>query len=290
MVFRRKWVKIGVVAGLLLLLSPLIMVNCMSFGPSAKKIQTTFDQAGVTPVRETLTYASGKVHTVATGSADKPLVIFVHGSPGGWHNNLAYLTDEQLLAEAHMVAIDRPGFGLSDRGAVQPSQAVQAAAVAAVIKRYPSPRKAILVGHSLGGPVIARVAMDYPDLVGHLVMVAPSIDPELEKIKWFQYPATWRVLNWMIPIDLLTTNREILPLKGELEHMIPMWPAIQAPTTVFHGTADKLVPYENAEFAKRMMTSAPVNIIKLEDQNHFILWSHHVLIRDHLLATIRGEN
>ncbi len=42
-------------------------------------------------------------------------------------------------------------------------------------------QKTILVGHSLGGPVIARTAMDYPDLVDGLILVGGSIDPEMEK-------------------------------------------------------------------------------------------------------------
>ncbi|HEY5692223.1 MAG TPA: alpha/beta hydrolase [Cyclobacteriaceae bacterium] len=41
-------------------------------------------------------------------------------------------------------------------------------------------RPIILIGHSLGGTVIARMTMDSPELVDGVVMVAPSIDPEIE--------------------------------------------------------------------------------------------------------------
>ncbi len=286
MTIRRKWLRNLLILLALLISSPIILVNCMSFGPSTKKIQTAFENAGIQPEMQTRQTNHGQVHSVATGPADRPMIVFVHGSPGGWHNFLNYLVDDELVSRARLVALDRPGFGASDRGKAQPSQAIQAAAVAAILRENQNAQKPILVGHSLGGPVIARVAMDYPDLVGRNVMIAPSIDPTLEKTKWIQIPAQWRLINWMIPIDLLTTNREILPLKGELEQMLPMWPQITAPTTVFHGTKDELVPYGNALFAEEKIVSAPVEIIRLEDQNHFIVWSHHVLIRDYLVRCL----
>lgn len=283
---RRKWLRNLLILIALLVASPIILVNCMSFGPSAKKINNAFESARIQPEMETRQTSHGRVYSVATGTVDHPMIVFVHGSPGGWHNFLNYLVDDELVKRARLVALDRPGFGGSDRGQAEPSQAVQAAAVAALLRENQNAQKPILVGHSLGGPVIARVAMDYPELVGRVVMIAPSIDPALEKTKWFQIPAQWRLINWLIPIDLLTTNREILPLKGELEQMLSMWPQITAPTTVINGTKDELVPYGNALFAKEKIVSAPVEIIRLEDQNHFIVWSHHVLIRDYLVRCL----
>ena len=44
----------------------------------------------------------------------------------------------------------------------------------------------MLIGHSLGGPVIARMAMDYPDAYQGLIFVAASIDPEMEKEEWYR--------------------------------------------------------------------------------------------------------
>jgi pimeloyl-ACP methyl ester carboxylesterase len=58
---------------------------------------------------------------------------------------------------------------------------MQSACLAPLLRLGKSAKKPILVGHSLGGPVAARLAMDYPDEVGGLILVAPSIDPELEK-------------------------------------------------------------------------------------------------------------
>ena len=195
---------------------------------------------------------------VAVGDATKPLVLFVHGSPGRWSNFLSFMADDALLARARIASVDRPGFGKSGPGSVEKSITRQAADIAPILRENAA-SPAILVGHSLGGPVIARIAMDYPDLVGGLIMVAPSIDPELEKTKWYQIPADWLIFSWMIPTDLVMANREILPLKGELEAMLPLWAHITAPTTVIQGEKDRLVPPGNADFAQKVLTRAPVD-------------------------------
>jgi len=47
----------------------------------------------------------------------------------------------------------------------EPSLEKQAALIADLVRPEVSQRPAILVGHSFGGPVIARIAIDYPSFV-----------------------------------------------------------------------------------------------------------------------------
>jgi pimeloyl-ACP methyl ester carboxylesterase len=49
-----------------------------------------------------------------------------------------------------------------------------------VAKQRQNGKQVILVGHSLGGPLIARMTMDYPELIDGLVFVAGSVAPKLE--------------------------------------------------------------------------------------------------------------
>src|SRR3546814_18455192 len=62
---------------------------------------------------------------------------------------------------------------------------------------------AIVVGHSLGGPIAAKLAMDYPDRVRGLLLLAPSVAPALEAPRWYQRLATWRVVQWLLPRTLI---------------------------------------------------------------------------------------
>lgn len=142
-------------------------------------------------------------------------------------------------------------------GQAEPSLRKQAAAIAAVSGQVTPSGRAVLAGHSLGGPVIVRLATDYPDRVRSLILVAPSISPELEKQEWFRPVLAAFPFRQLLPAELDVSNREIRPLKGELQRMLPLWTSITVPVTVIQGDADNLVPSGNADFAKRMLTQIP---------------------------------
>lgn len=210
----------------------------------------------------------------------KPLVIFVHGSPGDWVGWADYLTDPDLRQRAHMIAVDRPGFGGSGKGKAELSVKQQGRDVAALLAKATPGQRVILVGHSYGGPVVARLAMDYPDKVTDVVILAGSIDPAQEHTAWYQYPADWFVFSWMLPTNLVVANREIRALKGELTMMLPLWPTVRQRVSVLQGEKDDLVPPANADFAARVLTNAgSLNIIRIPNRNHFIPWTEFALVK-----------
>ena len=227
-----------------------------------------------------------KIHAVYVGQPDSlPLVLLVHGSPGSADAYLSYLADTSLSREACLVSVDRPGFGYtSGFGRAEGSLERQAAAVEAIRKQLAPGQKAILVGHSLGGPVIARYAMDYPDQVAGLVIVAGSIDPDLEEHPWWQTAVDVPPLRWLTPKSLWTSNREIKLLEAELRAILPRWADIRCPVTVIHAEDDSLVPFGNVAFARRMLVnSTGYREIILPKGDHFILWSRQPLIRQAIL-------
>ena len=232
------------------------------------------------------------IHAVAVSGADTlPLVVFVHGSPGAADAYLTYLADTVLSRSVRMVALDRPGFGYtSGFGKPEPSQAAQAAAVLAVVDQLAPGQRVVLVGHSLGGPVVCRFAMDYPERTAGLVVVAGSIDPMQERHPWWQAAVDAPPLRWLTPKPLWTSNAEIIPLEQELEMMLPMWPHITCPVRVLHAVNDRLVPVANAEFARRMLTNCPdLKVEILPTGNHFILWSRQDVVRKAILELFGGR-
>lgn len=146
----------------------------------------------------------------------------------------------------------------------------------------------ILIGHSLGGPLIAKMAMDYPELIDNLVIVAGSISPYLEpNEKWFRIPLNFLPVNLLIPKSFRASNTELLYLKPELIKMLPYWKNIRQPVTVIQGNKDVLVNPKNAAFAKEMLiNSRKVNLVIVDDMNHFIPWSHPHLIKNAIYSAL----
>jgi len=213
----------------------------------------------------------------------KPLILFIHGSPGDWRGWTDYLTDPVLASKAHMIAVDRPGFGDSGAGQVERSLAEQSRAIAPVLAHARKGQRVIVVGHSYGGPLAARLAMDLGTQITDIIILAGSIDPDQEKTLWYQYPADWIPFTWVIPDNLIVTNREIRALKNELQDMLPLWSKITQRVTVIQGAKDDLVPPANADFAERMLINAKLSIIRLPDANHFLPWLQTDLVKENIV-------
>ena len=214
-----------------------------------------------------------------SGNSAKQALLFVHGSPGSWEGWVHFLRDPELLKNFQLIAIDRPGYGGSGEGKTEVSLAAQAEDLLEVLKVNKSQRPAILIGHSYGGPVIARAAMDHPEKVAGLIFVASSVDPDLESTKWFQYPATWWPFRVLIPAALRVCNEEILPLKAELQKMAPLWKNISAKVVLIQGQKDDLVPPGNLDYLiKNLNQTNVVKIFKIQEMNHFVPWQHPELI------------
>jgi len=244
----------------------------MDFSISDEELSDEFKDHEIKPVTNTITIDSNHIHYVYVDRGLKNLAVFVHGSPGSWSAFIDFFKNDTLLADYDLLAIDRPGFGESDHGRPEPSLAQQAAQLKEVVALFPHDNK-IMVGHSLGGPVIARIAMDYPKLCDGMVMVAPSIDPGQEKFEWYRPLMKSKIGGAVTPTDFWVSNEEIVALKLELEKMLPLWAQIEIPSIVIQGTKDVLVPKENAEFARNMLPDSLVEVRYLEGVNHFIPWS-----------------
>jgi len=281
----KKWWRKsrGWIITLLVFLSFIFLLDScgrFKFRSSQKEINKFFADK---PNKATFySYYQGKrfMNYIEVGDSTRPLILFVHGSPGALDAFLDFLADTVLLNKAQLASVDRPGFGDSNFGYAEPSLHKQAELIKPILEKHKKQRPLILVGHSLGGPVIARIAMDYPELVDGLIFVAGSIDPDLEPHEWFRAPLATPFLSWMMPRALRASNDEIYKLKPELQEMLPLWSTIKAPTIFIQGGVDELVDPGNADFAKKMMTGTTVNVVWKEDMNHFVPWSNPELIRN----------
>lgn len=276
---------------ILFILVMTIMHACMTFRMSSKEVDAFFRENHVQGSQYSYNVGFREIHYAVAGDSTKPLVLFVHGSPGSLSAFIHFLKDSALLQQALLVTTDRPGFGYSNFGNGEGSLPKQAAILKPILEKYKRDRPVILVGHSLGGPLIARMAMDYPQLVDGLIIVAGSIDPELEPNEtWFRAPLATPFLSWILPRSFRASNEEIYHLKPELEDMLPLWKNITCPVIVIQGKKDVLVSPENADFAKKMLINASVEFVLVDDMNHFVPWSNPELIHDAIIKMLHTRS
>ncbi len=216
----------------------------------------------------------GDLSYFESGDVSGRRVVYVHGTPGSAGAWASYLTTP--IPGLHALAVDRPGFGCSVPGRAFPSLEVQAAALEPVVGTDgPGP---ILVGHSLGGPIVCRYAVDHPGRVGGLVILAGALDPGLERVLGIQRVGRVPPFVWMLPSALRNSNEELIPLRGELAALAPRLGEIRCPVVIIHGTEDALVPYANVGYMRRVFPGEP-RVITIDGANHFIPWKYEGVIR-----------
>jgi len=277
---------------MVLIIIPIVAFKIMetNFEITPAEMKNYFKEKPQQPNFVTYIALNHEMFYAETGSDTNQLVLFVHGAPGSWEGFMKYLGDTALMHRAHLVSVDRPGYGKSGMGKSVTSIEAQAAMIKPILDSNKSGKPAILVGHSLGGPVIARIAMDYPHQVGALIFLAPAIDPENEKIYAISYPANWKIFRWMVPTVWKVTNDEKLSHVEELQKMLPLWASIHIPCTYMYGEKDGIVPPVNVEFAKRMLTNASLQIITFPEENHYIPWTQQDSITQVILDYLEMDS
>jgi pimeloyl-ACP methyl ester carboxylesterase len=160
---------------------------------AALAILALITQAGILALERTYP-AQGKMIAVAgatlnvidmgPGDAVGPPVVMIHGASA----NLEVMRQplgEKLAKHHRVILIDRPGHGWSTRvRARDSSPAVQARMIDQALEKL-GVGPAILVVHSWSGALGACMALDYPERVAGLVMLAPVAYPWPGGVGWY---------------------------------------------------------------------------------------------------------
>jgi pimeloyl-ACP methyl ester carboxylesterase len=194
-------------------------------------------------------------------------VILLHGTPGSALCWKSFLSEPDKY---RMIAPDRPGFGPAGGSKTDLDEDI--GPLGEMIEKIASENGEVIVaGHSLGAGVAARLAVEHPDMVRGLLLIAGSIDPRLERTFVFQRIFAVPPLSWLFTRSIRSSNRELLQYTGFLEKLRPELAKIKCPVAVIHSRDDRLVPYQNVSYAEKHFTSAAAfKIVSLESGGHFI--------------------
>lgn len=156
---------------------------------------------------------------------------------------------QHLHEHSFVVAIDQPGYGSAPEPPRTPTMERTADLIAAYLRHLDRGPVALL-GHSMGTQVAAEVAARHPEVVAHLVLVAPTVDRHHRRART-QLARLGRDLLDESPKVLLLGAREYLragphlrrKMRAMLTHRPELaYPRITAPTLVVRGESDPVSP------------------------------------------------
>ena len=140
--------------------------------------------------------AGGTIHVVELGPRDAagPAIVMIHGASSNLESMRRLLGDR--LAEKHrVILIDRPGHGWSTRSRTEDSTPdIQGRMIEQALATL-GVRRAVFVVHSWAGALGARMALDYPQRVAGLVMLAPVAYPWPGGVGWYNKVVTTPVIG-----------------------------------------------------------------------------------------------
>ena len=146
------------------------------------------------PLGHFVTLESGlKLHYLEQGQG--PIVIWLHGSGPGASGFSNFKGNYPEFADAgyRNIVLDLPGFGRSDKpDDVNYDLAFFVTALNGFINALDLP-KVTLLGNSLGGAIALGQALDYPDTVERLILMAPGGVEERET--YFQMEGIVRMVE-----------------------------------------------------------------------------------------------
>jgi pimeloyl-ACP methyl ester carboxylesterase len=281
---KKKWI-----AFFLFLIFGYFMSGCMQFRMSDEQIRKHFKGKELQPKILNYTILDRNIRYAEVGNDTLPLVIFVHGAPGGLDAFIDFLSDNQLNKIAKLISVDRPGYGYSGFGESETSIQRQSLMLEPLLELNRSSQKIILVGHSYGGAIVAKMAIQHPDKVRAILLAAPALDPDNEKIFWVNKPANWWGVKWMIPTALRVSNDEKLAHIEELKLLLPHWKNLNTHVSLLHGESDGIVPFENVAFLKKMLKEKQLHIITEKKLGHLIPFERPELIKNEIIRILNNE-
>ena len=227
-----------------------------------------------------------KIRVAEAGDKNNPTVVLIHGLGGSiesWTCNLI-----PLSKKLHVIALDLPGFGLSDKPLINYTPEYYSDFICTFVDSM-NYQKVNLVGHSMGGLIVLETALNNPELVDRLILVdVAGVGDEAAEIIKKNMGEDWtldklkKFYEDFIVGEYRIVDEELLRYSLKLYHEDPRlryayqcclkflgakrneerFSEIAHPTLIVWGSMDRLVPPEYGYRLHRVLRNSRLMIFK----------------------------
>jgi pimeloyl-ACP methyl ester carboxylesterase len=195
---------IGILAGVLVLLAAILVLFTWW---TARKVESALPPKG-----RFIDVPGARLHIREFGEAQagRPAILMIHGLAGQL-SHLTYGVAGKLAERHRVIVVDRPGSGYSTRAPdASASLSAQAGTMAALVRTL-GLGPACVVGHSLGGAVALTMALEHPQQVSALALIAPlthmpeGVPPVFEGLT-IESARVRKLLAWTLAVPATIKN------------------------------------------------------------------------------------
>jgi pimeloyl-ACP methyl ester carboxylesterase len=194
----------------ILLMLFLIVLAALAALALATQAGVVLAQRAHPPQGQMVEVAGATLHVVELGPRDGLPIVMLHGAS----SNLEVMRPlAGRLSQTHrVILVDRPGHGWSTRAKFSDSTPQPQARMISEALDKLGVGPAIIVAHSWSGALALRIALDHPDRVAGLVMLAPVAYPWPGGVSQYNYIVTTPVIGSLLahtvtlPLGLLVSD------------------------------------------------------------------------------------
>lgn len=180
---------------LLFVLPELVLLAAILAGLAAGQASARSIARDYAPTGTFIAVDGVRLHYKMTGAEDAPAVLVLHGASSNLEEPYTALSG--TFSGYRTIWLDRPGLGWSERPDVWWNPQREAALIARFIDEI-GVDEAVVVGHSWGAAITARLALDHPEHVTGLVLLAPAVRAWVGDAAFYNKATHWPVLGTLV--------------------------------------------------------------------------------------------
>jgi len=185
---------------------------------------------------------------------------------------------DRLATRYRVVAVDLPGFGVSDKPDGPYDHETMARTLWSFLARNVE-GPVVVVGHSLGGQIAAQLALDHPERITALVLIAPAgsglspwhaaiTEEPGELVAWFNVPLAyvmpihapewlaepkeWRDYDPLLDPAFRASSAKVLE-EFDFNALANRFDQISQPTLLLWGRLDPTIPFSTGQAIARAL-------------------------------------